>query len=193
MRLLLPGACALALAACTTPAAEPLSETAPAAVPVVAPAPATPGSAAGTATCTSPQGYEIDHPAGWVANDAGVLPACSWFGPAPFEVPEASDVRTAPITVEVLPVPLAEAGPIGEVRDQEAVRVDGRAAVRSELTAGPGLYPLGTPITSYAVELGGERTLVAEAVGLPGWDHARDVDVLDAMMRTLDLAGDARS
>src|SRR3712207_1392408 len=74
MRLPFAGACsALLLATSGTPAAA---------------------EAAGVglgATCTSPAGYRVDYPRDWAVNEVGTLPACSWFDPEPFTVPEASD------------------------------------------------------------------------------------------------------
>jgi hypothetical protein len=48
-----------------------------------------------------------------------------------------------------------------------------------------GLYPEGTRITTWALDLDG-RTLVADAVELPGGDHERAVAVLDEMVQTLE-------
>ncbi|RFU22465.1 hypothetical protein [Geodermatophilus marinus] len=197
MRQLLPGAglAVLALTACTSSLSggAPLPAAAPAGVGAAA---ATPATAAATpddtssVTCSNPEGFTVALPADWSTNAAGVLPACSWFGPGPFEVPEASDVRTAPISFEVLPVPPAEAGdPGAAVVDSTEGTVDGRAAVREELRTGPGLWPTGTPVTQHRVDLGGGRTLVATAVGLPGTDHPRDVAVLDEMVASLELDG----
>lgn len=196
MRLLLPGACLLALAACASPSAGAHQAPEPGATPVAATAapgaPGAPGSAATTA-CTSPEGFGLDHPAGWVSNEVGVLPACSWFGPEEFAVPEASDVRTAPITVQVVPVPFVEAGGLPEeVRARSGHVVDGRAAVREELVTAGGLYPVGTPVTRWTVDFGTE-TLVAETVGLHPAEHARDVAVLDEMIRTLRVGGATRA
>jgi hypothetical protein len=56
--------------------------------------------------------------------------------------------------------------------------------VRTEQVTTLGLYPEGTHITTWALDLDG-RTLVADAVELPGGDHARAVAVLDEMVRTL--------
>jgi hypothetical protein len=97
-------------------------------------------------------------------------------------------VRVAPIAVSVESMPYAAvSAPRPGERARSALTVDGRDAVRVELTTEEGLYPVGTPITLYAVNLGGGRTLVADAVGSATPDHARDVAVLDAMVGTLDL------
>ncbi|SFK58097.1 hypothetical protein [Geodermatophilus ruber] len=182
MRLLLAGAGSLLVVACGTLLDGP----APATPPSVATAPVA-GATPGTTPCPNPEGFTVPVPAGWSGNSAGVLPACSWFGPGEVVVPEASDARTTPITFQVQPVPLPEAtATTDEVRRTEALEVDGHHAVRTELVTRAGLYPVGTPITTYAVDLDG-RTLVADAVGLAAFDHGRDVAVLDAMMAGLDL------
>jgi hypothetical protein len=140
------------------------------------------------ALCTSPAGFSIQHPADWAVNPGEVLPACSRFAPREFRLEQGTDVRVAPIAVSVESIPFAEVtGPRPGERARSALTVDGRDAVRLELTTVEGLHPLGTPITLYAVDLAGERTLVADAVGLAATDHARDVAVLDAMVGTLDL------
>ena len=63
--------------------------------------------------------------------------------------------------------------------------------MRIERTTQDGLYPIGTPLTTYAVRLendvDGPSTLVADTVGLPGLDYESNVAVLDAMMGALEL------
>ena len=56
--------------------------------------------------------------------------------------------------------------------------------MRNEQVTTPGLYPAGTRITTWAVDLGG-RTLLADAVELPRGDHERAVAALDAMVESL--------
>ncbi|TFV57428.1 hypothetical protein E4P41_14440 [Geodermatophilus sp. DF01-2] len=182
----------LALAACASPAAGPAPQAVAVEPAVQAVAVAQPGTptaeepAAATTSCTSPDGYSVEYPDDWSTNEAGVLPACSWFGPGGFVVPEASDVRTAPVTLQVVDLPLAEAAaPLPDEVDRTELEVDGRAAVRTEQVTTVGLYPAGTRITSWAVDLGG-RTLLADAVELPGGDHERAVAVLDEMVRSLE-------
>jgi hypothetical protein len=190
----------LLLSGCGTPAGE----TPPGGVATVehaAPAPAAGGAGAdggGAAeqdaaavlgpVCTSPAGYSVARPAGWAVNSGAQLPPCSWFDPAPFTVPEGTDVRTA-ITLGV------ETGSVDGVwpdeRSRTALEVDGRPAQRIEQVTTAGLYPVGTPVTTYVVDLGNGRVLLADAVGLAAADHERNVRVLDEMMRSLELHGDA--
>ena len=147
------------------------------------------GTEAGATSCTAPAGYTVEFPADWSTNDAGVLPACSWFGPGEeVVVPEASDVRTAPVTLRVVDAPLGEAAPAypDEVA-RTTLGVAGRPAVRTEQVTTLGLYPEGTRITTWAVDLG-DRTLLADAVELPGGDHERAVAVLGEMVASLETA-----
>jgi hypothetical protein len=175
----------LALAACASPATGP----APRAVEV---SPAAQAVAVGllpdgTDSCTSAAGYRVEFPADWSTNEDGVLPACSWFGPGEeIVVPEASDVRTAPVTLQVVDAPLAEvAVPVPDEVARTELEPGGRPAVRTEQVTTVGLYPEGTRITTWAVDLGG-RTLLGDAVELPGGDHERAVAVLDAMVEGLE-------
>ena len=174
----------LALAACASPAAG----TAPQAVGVspAAQAVAVAQPQDRTTSCTGPAGYRVEYPADWSTNEAGVLPACSWFGPGEVVVPEASDVRTAPVTLQVVDGPLTEvAVPVPDEVTRTELEVGGRQAVRTQQVTTPGLHPEGTRITTWALDLDG-RTLLADAVELPGGDHERAVAVLDAMVETLE-------
>ena len=178
----------LALTACASPAVGP----APQAVAVdrvsQAVAVVQPGPEVAAASCTSPAGYTVAFPADWSTNDAGVLPACSWFGPGGVVVPEASDVRTAPVTLQVVDGPLTEvAVPVPDEVTRTELEVGGRQAVRTQQVTTLGLHPEGTRITTWALDLDG-RTLLADAVELPGGDHERAVAVLDAMVETLETA-----
>ncbi|CCG02966.1 hypothetical protein [Blastococcus saxobsidens] len=186
MRLLLAAASSLlVLAGCgTTDAAVPSASAPPSAGTETIDAVA----AAETARCDHPAGFSVGYPADWSVNSGEVLPLCSWFDGESFSVPEATDVRIAAVTLSVQPADgFVAAWPDETART--AVDVGGRAAMRVEQVAGPGFYPAGTPITTYVVELGSElpggSVLVADTVGLPGFDHDRNVEVLDAMMASL--------
>lgn len=145
--------------------------------------------------CQSPDGYAVSFPEGWSTGTNRPAGPCAWFAPEPFAVDPGTDERPAPIAASVEPVPYTEVTAPGSAseRDRAATVVDGRQAVRIERVAtGDGLYPEGTPSTGYAVDLGGgSGTLVLDAVGRSGTDHARDVDVLDRMVRTLDVTAGA--
>jgi hypothetical protein len=175
----------LALAACASPATGPTPRAADVSLAAQAVVAARPGDDADS--CTSAAGYRVAFPADWATNTDGVLPACSWFGPgAEVVVPEASDARTAPVALQVVDAALAQvAVPAPDEVARTELEVAGRAAVRTEQVTTVGLYPEGTRITTWALDLDG-RTLVADAVELPGGDHERAVAVLDEMVQTLE-------
>ena len=186
MRLLLGAASALlVLAGCGTTGGATPSASAP---PSTGAERVDAAAAEETARCDHPAGFSVGYPADWSVNSGEVLPLCSWFDGESFSVPEATDVRIAAVTLSVRPVDEVVAGWPDETA-RTRVDVGGRAAVRVEQVAGPGFYPAGTPITTYVVDLGSERAgggvLVADTVGLPGFDHDRNVEVLDAMMASL--------
>ena len=168
MRTLLVAACLAVLAGCAAPAE------------------------AGTgvdlgASCTGPTGITVAHPADWVSNGEGPVPACSLFSAERFPVVPSSDARTAPIAVDIEDLSFAEAAVLlPDETERSEGTVDGRPAVRIESVAGPGLWPQGTSSVRWVVDLG-SRVVVADAVGLPPFDHARDVEVLDAMVAAMEL------
>lgn len=159
--------------------------------PAASPAPGTTAkgtdSWVGASDCTHPAGFRVSHPADWSVNPGETLPACSWFGDESFDVPAATDVRIADVTLRVVEgARSTSAWP--DVTASTTVAVGGRPALRLERLTGPGLHPVGTPITTYVVDLprgsAAGDTLVASTVGLPGFDYERNVEVLDAMMAT---------
>lgn len=145
------------------------------------------------ARCENPEGFSVVPPAGWATNDGDVVPPCSMWDPEPFDVPEGTDARVAAITAYVDPVPYAEVATPERVSDLDraVTTVDGRQAVRLSYEQDEGLYPAGTPITSYAVDLttvdGESQTLVLNTVGLDQVDYPSAVAELDRMFGTLDI------
>lgn len=147
----------------------------------------------GMVRCESPEGYAISYPEGWETNPGDVVPTCGQFHPEPFEVPESTDERVAAVTAYVDPVPFSEVATLegqGEVQ-RAATTLDGLPAIRLEYEVGDdGLWPAGTPITLYAVDVStGEEdaTLILDTVGLESFDYERNQRVLDRMVRTLDV------
>jgi hypothetical protein len=195
MRALLAAASLALLAGCAAPATGPALATQDAVAAALPEAAAAAEPGAGRlelgASCTGAAGVTVRHPADWMTNGAGPLPACSLFSAEEFPVVPASDARTAPIAVDVEDLPFTEAAVrLPDETGREEATVDGHPAVRIEWVAGPGLWPQGTPGVRWVIDLG-SRVLVADAVGLPPFEHERDVEVLDAMVARLDLGAAA--
>lgn len=178
----------------TTTAPTTTSTSAPTTLTDTTPTTAPPGEVTALSSeCTSPEGFTIRYPQEWATNPGDVLPPCSRFHPEPFEVPEATDERVAAISAHIDPVPFTQvAAPDEQSRPQRAATaVDGRQTARLAYEAGQdSLWPEGTPLTLYAVDLAGEEqqsTLLVETVGLPGFQYERNQRVLDRMARSIDL------
>lgn len=143
--------------------------------------------------CVSSAGWEISAPADWATNDGEILPECSSFDPDDITVEAGTDARAGAIAAWIDRVAFdAAAAPRAPSVDRAATTIDGLQAVRLAYEEnGEGLYPAGTPITRYLIDLGagpdGARTFFFDAVGLTGTDHDRNVTVLDRMARTVDL------
>ncbi|MGY2075984.1 AMIN-like domain-containing (lipo)protein [Blastococcus sp. SYSU DS0828] len=144
--------------------------------------------------CESPAGFALSYPESWAVNPGDTVPACTRFAPDPFTVPPGTDARVGAVTASVEPAPFDRvANPAGaEELSRTDTTVGGRTAVRVErVSSGEGLWPEGVRTTSYVVDLGegedGPRTLVVNTVGLPQFDYARNVRVLDRMVETLEL------
>ncbi|WP_300014340.1 hypothetical protein [Pseudonocardia sp.] len=147
-----------------------------------------------TQRCDGPA-TAVSYPQGWSTNPGDAVAPCTRFAPQPIDPQPETDARAAPIAVSAESTPyfrLASPDPATE-QDRAVTVVDGRQAVRIERVAtGEGLYPQGTPTTSYLIDLSegvddGPGTLVANAVGIGGTDHERDVAVLDRMVRTMEI------
>jgi Na+-transporting NADH:ubiquinone oxidoreductase subunit NqrA len=101
----------------------------------------------------------------------------------------------APITAYVDPVAFEDVSAPRGVEDLErtATTIDGLPAVRrSYESSGSGLWPDGTPITAYVIDLSpgaddAPRTMFVTAVGTAPFapDHERHVAVLDRMAPTI--------
>lgn len=145
--------------------------------------------------CAHPEGFSVRVPGGWHANDGTETAPCSYFGPEPFDVrAAASDARPAPVGARVEDVPLARIAAPQPGRDarRSVTAIDGLQAVRLAYeTSGEGLYPAGTPVTLYAVDLAPReagtpsRTLVLDAVGVGDADHDAATRTLDRMARSV--------
>lgn len=145
--------------------------------------------------CESPAGWTLAHPESWSTNPGDVVPPCSQLHPEPFEVPEGTDERVAAITAYIDPVAFHEVAAPDEERNAEraATTIDGLQAARLEYEIdGGGLWPEGTPIVLYAVNLSPRaedepQTLFLDTVGLESFDYEENRIVLDRVARSLDV------
>lgn len=137
-------------------------------------------------------GFAVAYPGHWHTNSGDVAPACSFFDPEPFEVPEATEA-VGVAAIHVYRDPVAFDVVTGEVMGieilaREEIEVAGRPAVRRETEAtGEGLLDAGTRAVEYVVDLGGGETLFASSHDVHGAGFAERVEVLDRMMETLEL------
>ncbi|MGY1844055.1 AMIN-like domain-containing (lipo)protein [Modestobacter sp. SYSU DS0875] len=144
--------------------------------------------------CESPTGFAVSYPEGWAVNSGETAPACTRFAPEAFTVPPGTDERMGALTASIEPVDvdrIAAPDPDRDLQRRETT-VDGRPAVRVERESqGRGLWPEGIRSTSYVIGLpdgdDGPRTLVFDTVGLPQFDYARNVGILDRMAETLEI------
>lgn len=188
----------VALAGCSSspePAASPETATSPAPARPAGPhatAPDLPGGE--SVRCENPEGFAVSAPASWATNGGDVVARCGQFHPEPFELSGGTDQRVAAIAAYVDPVLFATvSAPLNRRDEVRAVTaVDGRQAVRiSYRTAAVGLYPEGTPVTAYFVDMqpegGRPATLIMNTLGLPPFDYEANTVVLDRMFRTLEI------
>ena len=143
--------------------------------------------------CESPEGYSIEYPSEWMTNPGDMVPTCGQFHPEDFEV-TATDERLAAVTVYIDPVPFAEVAAPDPDReaDRAVTAVDGLQAVRLEYEAADtGLWPEGTPITMYAIDVtpaeGSPATMFVDTIGLSSFDYETNQVVVDRMVRTIDV------
>ncbi len=138
-------------------------------------------------------GYTVDYPADWFANDEiqprGQLdgvPACRYFAPRPFEaLPNAGVPPTVAIGSQLVPEPPLV---IGTLLSSRTRTVDGRAATAREYETGEGAFMLpGTLVYEYLIALDGGGFLLAGTDSTRDGDYAEHKRVLDLMLQTLEF------
>lgn len=144
-------------------------------------------------SCTNPEdGYSIQFPDGWFANEGELVPTCRFFHPEPFKVPEATEVFDLAVTVRVDDVPFSrvasDVDSLGEqVLSREEITVAGHQAVRVEAeSTGDALLPEGVRSYRYHVEVD-DGTLTATTHDVGDLAYETNKEVLDDMMETLEL------
>jgi hypothetical protein len=146
--------------------------------------------AGGAAVRGSGRRYALSYPADWfVATDPGIAP-CTFFDDRPVSVASRSEALGVAIRVDVRDVPLLQARQDalseGDTTAEDRSVGDRRAVRLSGVLTGEVLLPAGTRITTWLVEDGG-RTIVLTADDAGTDDYDAAVEVLDAMVQTLEV------
>lgn len=147
-----------------------------------------------TTRCTNEQDdYSIEYPADWHTN-SGDPPTCEFFDPEPIELPEQPQDVAGLAAISVDREPVAFSRVTGEdagtrVIERDEVEIAGRPAVRRLIEAtGQALLPEGRRSYQYLVKLDGD-TLIATADGRDDRAFEANREILDEMMRSLELKG----
>lgn len=144
----------------------------------------------GPVVCESERlGIVIEVPDGWFHTRSGPS-ACQFLNPDPFDM--AGPEPTGRVAIEVRLIE-GDVGTTDQILSREDLQVDGKSAVRWELRTGDGdVFPAGTLITQYVVQLGplpeaGPNLLVqTTSVSAP---YEGNRDTLDEMMTAMKLPG----
>ena len=147
-----------------------------------------------TTRCTNEQDdYSIEYPADWHTNSDDP-PTCEFFDPEPIELPEQPQDIAGVAAISIDREPVAFSRVTGEdpgtrVIERSELEIAGRPAVRRLTEAtGQALLPAGRRSYQYLVKLDGD-TLIATADGRDDRDFDANRELLDEMMRSLELKG----
>ena len=195
------------------PTAEPTASPSPTASPepTATPSPVTSGPPGGFAvaphaeadalfldrdTCTNERdNYEVTFPDDWWTNtEIGKYPACVWFSPTFYEVPDENAVPDE-IAIEIVWLD-GDRGYLTEPVSHEEVIVGGQPAVRIEVLGTSESTPDGRPdgmSYEYVIRLGptpeeGPNLLVRTDTDMGG-DYELNKAVMDRMMSTIEFFG----
>lgn len=143
--------------------------------------------------CENPDGFSLSYPQDWSTNAGAVVGECSQFDPEPFTVPAGTDERVVAITAFVDPVAYAEVAAPGDEVDRAVTTVDGHQALRIE-AAGSEFFGEDTAATRYLIDLSADanaepRTLFLDTIELSGMAYEENVEILDRMVRTIEIDG----
>jgi hypothetical protein len=143
-------------------------------------------------TCSSPEaGYQLEYPELWWTNtEIGDFPACVWYSPTFYEVPDATQ-RPEEIAIEIIHIE-GDRGYQVEPISRDEGDVGGQPAFRVEV-GGTATQPAGFRAYEYVVQLGPTLeegpNLVARTDTTMGGDYALNRAVLDRIMATLEFVG----
>lgn len=138
---------------------------------------------ADTDTCTNPEaGYTVAFPEAWYTNtDIGQTPACSWFTPEFFEVPDSGDTPAEVwISIGVIDSALGYIGTT-QVFSNDAVMIGGRAGRRVEFNPDPSGRPEYRAF-QYTVDLGESAATGPTFVAGTDIDSADDYELAKAVL-----------
>jgi hypothetical protein len=139
-------------------------------------------------------GYALGYPGDWHAPALSAESECTFFDPAPIQLPEASDAFGA--TLEVAPAQQAYGRLVEsltderfeEVLEQRELTVSGQRAFRVVSRAtGEGMLEQDTESATYVVAHGSEPPLVLRTVRRPNANWEEQLRILDEAARTLIL------
>lgn len=142
--------------------------------------------------CTSPDaGYQLEYPELWWTNtEIGDFPACVWYSPTFYEVPDASQ-RPVEIAIEIIRVDGERAYSVEPTSRQDG-EVGGQPAFRVEVPGAAG-QPASFRAYEYVVQLGptfqAGPNLVARTDTTMGGDYELNRAVLDRIIATLEFIG----
>ncbi|QRN97544.1 hypothetical protein JRI60_00160 [Archangium violaceum] len=145
--------------------------------------------------CDNPTSdYSIAYPSAWIANSPGQVEPCRFFHPTAFTVQPGTEEPPLAVSVKRESLSLQDfiqgnTGPGYDVLQQERITLAGQPAVRLELrtTDESSFLPPGTREYLYAVSAGPNALVRVGTLDAPGLDYSLDKDVVDQMVRTLQL------
>ena len=153
------------------------------------------GVPAGWKLCSNERyGYALGYPSDWHVPALSAESQCTFFDPAPIQVPESSDafgaiLEVAPAQQSYETVVESLADPrFEEVLERRELTLSGRRAVEVVSRAtGAGLLERGTESATYVVDHSPEPPLVLRTVKTPDANWEERLRILDEAARTLIL------
>lgn len=142
--------------------------------------------------CTnSAAGYRVRYPVGWMTNSGETARQCRYFDPEALTLPERSETFDEAISLRRDSIPYDQVTDDEDITQTVLTRrsatISGRPATITEAeTTGRGILPGGIRSYSYVVDLD-EDILVGSTYAMEGQAYARNQQVLDWMMASLEI------
>ncbi|WP_243397374.1 hypothetical protein [Crocosphaera subtropica] len=143
-------------------------------------------------TCTNKKvGYQVNYPQDWQTNSGNVMNDCQVFDPTYAKVPEQTESISKAIYLRVeenAPFDLISQENVGEQHlSKQTLTIDSYQAVAVESkSTGRAMLPKGQRNYSYIVDLG-DRTLIATTYDVPDNNYAKNKQILDSMLKTIEF------